>query len=423
MGNSNSDIPVPERIYALANPSSGITALNMNGECNLFGRKTYFNMTSFESFAIINDAPVEKEVVKEKEESWWGNLITGVLATVALAACAVAVVATGGAALGAIMLAGAAVGAGIVTTSVAITDAKSGQARSWTQFLGDLVNGIGMGAVAGATIYGLWTALPIVGQAVGIQVSMWLGGVSSFTAITIPKIFAGVGYGLIGTQGARYLNELTSIGTGQNWILEHIFGGNQDDYTTASMCLDLLSMGYLQIARDNAGLAKPKISLADRKKLSKWKYPPSDDLYLKYKKVYDNPKYFNQKTGDVIYPGMETDPNIAGFTNGDFKEIDLMPGQTIDRYGKNATGKYFSPAGSTYESRALPPFMEKEPYTVYEVLKPFKVKAGEICPWFEQPGLRTQFYTDFQIVDYSGIPIDADVQLLIDNEYIQIISP
>lgn len=66
MGNSNSDIPVSEGIYALANPNSGITALNMNCECNLFGRKTYFNMTSFESFAIINDAPVEKEVVKEK---------------------------------------------------------------------------------------------------------------------------------------------------------------------------------------------------------------------------------------------------------------------------------------------------------------------------------------------------------------------
>lgn len=35
-----------------------------------------------------------------------------------------------------------------------------------------------------------------------------------------------------------------------------MFRGNQDDYTTASMCLDLLSMGYLQIARDNAGLTK-----------------------------------------------------------------------------------------------------------------------------------------------------------------------
>ena len=132
-------------------------------------------MTSFETFDIIDDAPVEKEVEKE-EGSWWGNLITGIIATAALAACAIAVVATGGAALGAIMLAGAAIGTGIVTVSAAITDAKSGQARSWTQFLGDLVTGGITGAVAGATIYGLWTAAPIVGQAFGIQASMLFGG-------------------------------------------------------------------------------------------------------------------------------------------------------------------------------------------------------------------------------------------------------
>ena len=34
MGNNNIDISVPEGIYALANPNSGITALNMNCECN-----------------------------------------------------------------------------------------------------------------------------------------------------------------------------------------------------------------------------------------------------------------------------------------------------------------------------------------------------------------------------------------------------
>lgn len=68
MGNSN-NLPVSEGIYALANPNSKITALNMNCKCNLFGRKTYFNMTSFETFAIIHDALVEKEVIKEKEGS------------------------------------------------------------------------------------------------------------------------------------------------------------------------------------------------------------------------------------------------------------------------------------------------------------------------------------------------------------------
>ena len=292
MGDTNTFIP--EGIYALANPSSGITALNMNCECNLFGRKTYFNMTSFETFDIIDDAPVEKEVEKE-EGSWWGNLITGIIATAALAACAIAVVATGGAALGAIMLAGAAIGTGIVTVSAAITDAKSGQARSWTQFLGDLVTGGITGAVAGATIYGLWTAAPIVGQAFGIQASMLFGGVTKFTAITIPKIFAGFGKFLIGTQGVRYLNEITSIGSGQNWLLDHMFSGNQENYTTAGICLDLLSMGYVQIASDNAGLVKDKDKDKDSKDSKNNKGSKNSETNVKQKnKEIDNGELENK---------------------------------------------------------------------------------------------------------------------------------
>lgn len=73
MRNRNNGTPVLEGIYALANLNLGITVLNVKCECNLFGRKTYFNMTSFEIFAIINGVPVEKEMVKEKEGSWWRN--------------------------------------------------------------------------------------------------------------------------------------------------------------------------------------------------------------------------------------------------------------------------------------------------------------------------------------------------------------
>lgn len=82
------------------------------------------------------------------------------------------------------------------------------------KFLRDLLNGAVLGVVAGTIIYGLCTALAIVEQVAGIQVSTWLGGVTNFTVITIPKIFAWVGYSLIDTQGVCYLNELTSIGTG-----------------------------------------------------------------------------------------------------------------------------------------------------------------------------------------------------------------
>lgn len=63
----NRNLPIWEGIYARADPSSGISVCNMNDEFNLFGKKTYFQMTSLEQFAIINDAPVEKEVVKEKK--------------------------------------------------------------------------------------------------------------------------------------------------------------------------------------------------------------------------------------------------------------------------------------------------------------------------------------------------------------------
>lgn len=40
-----------------------------------------------------------------------------------------------------------------------------------------------------------------------------------------------------------------------------------------------------------------------RVKLNQWEYRPSADLYNKYKSVYNNPKYFNQQTGNVNYPG------------------------------------------------------------------------------------------------------------------------
>lgn len=257
MGNSGTAIP--DGIYALADPESALTAFNMNNEFNLFGKKTYLIGHIHETFMPINDAPVEKAIVKKKG-SWLANLITGIVVTAALAALAVATVVTGGAALAVVCLAGAAIGAGVVTASVAITDKKSGNARSWGEFLGNLAFGATIGALAGATIYGLWTALPAASQAVGLQVSMWTGLISPLTYSTIPAIVTISGYGLMGFQGVRFLNEISSIGSGQNWLLENVFGQNQEFYDSATMLADLLTMSYMQLAHDNAGLAQSKKS-------------------------------------------------------------------------------------------------------------------------------------------------------------------
>ena len=65
-------------------------------------------------------------------------------------------------------------------------------------------------------------------------------------------------------------------------------------------------------------------------------------------------------------------------------------------------GEYFSPVGSSYSSRALPPHMTLEPYTKYRVLKPFQVRSGQTAPWFDEVGLGTQYNASFEIVDDFG---------------------
>lgn len=131
-----------------------------------------------------------------------------------------------------------------------------------------------------------------------------------------------------------------------------------------------------------------------RVKLNQWDNRPDADLYLKYQDVYDNPMFFDQATGKVHYPGTNGDINTDGFLNGKYIRETWTPGQIIDRYGSNGSGRYFSPEGTTYAERALPPFMEKQPYNRYRVNSFYDVKSGKIAPWFKQPGGGTQFLTE-----------------------------
>src|SRR5690625_4210746 len=172
------------------------------------------------------------------------------------------------------------------------------------------------------------------------------------------------------------------------------------------------------------------ISKADRAKLANWGRPPNDKLYLANTKVYDDKRYFDQKTGDVIYPGTErVDPttqskktqhtNIHGFKTGEVRTEQIPKGKVIDRYGDNGSGQYFSPDGSSYESRALPPFMKDKPYERYEVIREIEVKTGEVAPWFGENGKGIQHYSDSYIVDLKGDLVPANVESLVNNKYIK----
>ena len=140
---------------------------------------------------------------------------------------------------------------------------------------------------------------------------------------------------------------------------------------------------------------------SDRAKLTQWSQLLEPEFYLENKKVFDNPDYFNQLTGNAIYPGTpesalgRVDGSIHkdGFLNGEYKESVILPGTRINRIGSNPTGRYFSPAGATFGEKALPPFMKLQPDSDYISLKKIPIREGLVAPWFDEPGMGIQYYT------------------------------
>jgi hypothetical protein len=125
------------------------------------------------------------------------------------------------------------------------------------------------------------------------------------------------------------------------------------------------------------------INEADRVKLNNWIYKPDNDLYLKYKDVFDNPKYYNQDTGEINWPKND------GFLTTPI-DVTLKPGFKIDRYGYD-TGTFVSPESTPYGMRAVAPGTDSRPFSVFEVVAPLEVKGGKIAPWFDEVGGGTQY--------------------------------
>jgi len=85
--------------------------------------------------------------------------------------------------------------------------------------------------------------------------------------------------------------------------------------------------------------------------IKKWDYPSNEGLYKKYENVYKNPKYYDQKTGEIHWP-----PN-DGFVSGTQKVETLHPGMRLGRYG-NSAGFSLAPERDSFPSRVLAPHSE-----------------------------------------------------------------
>lgn len=88
--------------------------------------------------------------------------------------------------------------------------------------------------------------------------------------------------------------------------------------------------------------------------------------------------------------------------------VTLPVGRKIDRFGP-PSGNFFSPLGAPYIERALPPRNLNNsdgnfPYSyhVYQIIKDLDVTLGPVAPWFEQPGMGTQFETKLSVTDLIG---------------------
>ena len=167
--------------------------------------------------------------------------------------------------------------------------------------------------------------------------------------------------------------------------------------------------------------AESGLTVQERVKLLSWDRPVNSKLYLKNKAVYDNPKYFDQLTGNENWPGQKGDPNIDGFVKGEYQKTTLSPGDKIDRFGSDY-GQFFGNIGESKEMRALSPNSDFKNHSQYEILMDLPVLKGKIAPWFDQPGGGIQFKLDPSFVEQiKAIPSDetAIIKKLIELGYLR----
>lgn len=132
-------------------------------------------------------------------------------------------------------------------------------------------------------------------------------------------------------------------------------------------------------AYNDSAFADSVISSEISSKLDGWgSNRPSDELYIKYSSVFDNPMYYNQLTGEIIWPDND------GFGEIPYN-VTLNTGTWLDRFGSDY-GYYVCPAGTDYTMRSCAPGTEDRPYSIFVLKKSEDVQAGIIAPWFDEKG-------------------------------------
>ncbi|MBB6716841.1 TNT domain-containing protein, partial [Clostridium gasigenes] len=189
-----------------------------------------------------------------------------------------------------------------------------------------------------------------------------------------------------GIEGVDKTNKYSLSGEDHYESLKELFGADNVEWTS-----------------------KNTISNYERLKLSGWGWPPKDELYLKYKDVYNNDLYYNQATGNINWP------KNNGFLEEVPKDVTVNPSMILDRYGEPG-GNFMANAADSFESRALAPHSETAKQYYYRPTEKFNMDAGTAAPWFGSNGGATQY------IKYHSNGDLYTVKELIENEFLDDIT-
>jgi len=362
--------------------------------------------------------PFDDALVEGKFD-WAGfarNLIYGVVAAAALI---VASVLTGGIAVAASL--GAGIAAGVTTVVISATDYSTGNVRSYEE----AKHAIDVAAICGA----------VTGA-----VSCLLSGLSIFANPFADMAIKEVIEGCVDARMGILVRTFEAMGLPPEERLAYIYGWKSLTHDFGVGTLIGIGVGGAGIAfKSAAGEAAEQAAkgqrrralegFAERAAKETFKVPsfadymsPEDakkyleslengstaglrpeellgvqrvDDYLALSRV-DYDEVLRLRNGKIEGDsGTEIVPyyfSNGGAIKGIEHNMYLMPGDIIDRYGKT-TGKYFSPAETSLEMRALLYGVYLSQYRQYEVLKPFEVEASTIAPAFDRIGLGTQYHS------------------------------
>jgi hypothetical protein len=128
--------------------------------------------------------------------------------------------------------------------------------------------------------------------------------------------------------------------------------------------------------------AKPGVNVAEQAAIAKAKV--ENNARVDDAQQYDQFRKPDTSASGGTWDWQKQAPN-NGAVPGTQQTVTIKEGATLDRYGQRG-GEYMSPAGTSYEARALPPGKQADPYEQYKVLKPFTVAQEKIAPAFGQDG-------------------------------------